>query len=186
MYTAVSCVDDTWKDEDFLADQWRTHAKAPFFTWGNAWFNAPCNYWPARGRAHTKVTGRGVGTALLVGETLDAATPFAGSRYLRSIFKQSRLVAVVGGASHAVSPGGSACADRRIFAYLATGRLPDRKAGHKLDVRCPAPPQPRPTQGSGQSLSATSSLDFARAAQGGDIEAGRALVARILLAAARP
>jgi len=186
VYTAVSCVDDTWKDEDFLADQWRTHAKAPFFTWGNAWFNAPCNYWPARGRPHTRVTGRGVGTALLVGETLDAATPFTGSRYLRSIFKQSRLVAVVGGASHAVSPGGSACADRRIFDYLATGRLPDRKSGHRLDVRCPAPPQPRPTQGSGQTLAAISSLTFARAAQAGDPDAGRALVARILVAAARP
>ena len=186
VYAAVSCVDDTWKDEDFLADQWRTYAKAPFFTWGNAWFNGPCYSWPARGRAHTKVTGRGVGTALLVGETLDAATPFTGSRYLRSIFRKSRLVAVVGGSSHAVSPGGSACADRRIFDYLATGRLPDRKAGRRLDVRCPAPPQPRPTQGSGQSLAATSSLAFARAAQAGDPDAGRALVARILLAAARP
>jgi pimeloyl-ACP methyl ester carboxylesterase len=183
VYNAVSCVDDTWKDEDFLADQTRTYQKAPFLTWANAWFNGPCYTWPARGRAHTKVTGRGVGTALLVGETLDAATPFSGSRYLRSIFGKSRLVAVVGGSSHAVSPGGSACADRRIFDYLATGRLPDRKPGRRLDVRCPAPPQPGPGQGSGNA--ATSSLAFAQAAQAGDGDAGRALVARILLAAAR-
>ena len=139
VYNAVSCVDDTWKDESFLADQNATYAKAPFLTWGNAWFNGPCYHWPAKGHRHTKVTGRGVGRVLLVDETNDAATPYSGSRYLRSLYKKSRLIAVVGGTNHAVTPSGNPCTDRRIFDYLATGKLPHRKAGAGADVSCPDP-----------------------------------------------
>ena len=172
VYNAVSCVDDTWKDEDFLADQWRTYAKAPFLTWGNAWFNGPCYSWPATAHRHTRITGRGVGSALLVGETLDAATPFTGSRYLRSIFRKSRLIAVKGGTSHAVTPNGNDCVDRRIFTYLATGRLPARKTGASADVTCRPSAKPKP-------------LSFTGAAAPAEIVAGRALLARLRLAAAR-
>lgn len=184
VYNAVSCTDDTWKDEDFLQDQWSTYYDAPFLTWGNAWFNGPCYHWPAQGHAHTHVSGPSLGSALLVDETKDAATPYSGSLYLRSIAPRSRLVAVVGGTNHAVTPSGSACTDNRIFRYLATGKLPAREAGGGADVRCPKPPAPQP---SGPSFAAlTSTLAFARAAQGGDADAGRALIAALLLQAARP
>ena len=40
MYLATSCTDAPWKGNDWLADNWRTYYRAPFFTWANAWFNA--------------------------------------------------------------------------------------------------------------------------------------------------
>jgi hypothetical protein len=188
VYNAVSCTDDTWKDENFLADQQATYAKAPFLTWANAWFNGPCYVWPAKGGAHTRITGKGVGTALLVDETLDAATPYAGSLYLRSLFKKSRLIAVAGGTSHAVSPSGNRCVDNKIFDYLATGKLPARKAGSGADVRCAPAPLPDPNAAkafSGTPGAAASAPSFSEAARAGDADAGRALIARLLLAAAR-
>ena len=125
-----------------------------------------------------------IGSALLVDETKDAATPYSGSRYLRSIAPRSRLVAVVGGTNHAVTPSGLACTDNRIFRYLATGKLPARKAGAGADVRCRKPAAPQP---SGPSFAAPSSAPtFASAARAGDPTAGRALIASLLLQAARP
>lgn len=182
VYNAVSCVDDTWKDESFLQDQWATYYRAPFLTWGNAWFNGPCYHWPAKARSRTRVSGSGAGPALLVDETRDAATPYSGSVYVRSIFRRSRLVAVVGGTSHAVTPGGNRCVDRRIFDFLATGKLPPRRSGSRADVRCAAGPQPRPY--AGQAFTGRPpSTSFPRAASP---STGRAYVARLLVAAARP
>jgi pimeloyl-ACP methyl ester carboxylesterase len=184
VYNAVSCIDDTWKDEDFLQDQWSTFEDAPFLTWGNAWFNGPCYHWPAKAHRRTHVSGPSIGSALLVDETKDAATPYSGSVYLRSIARRSRLVAVVGGTNHAVTPSGNACTDNRIFGYLATGRLPARKRGAGADVRCDKLPAPQP---SGPSFAAPSSApSFTRAAWGGDPAGGRALIASLLLRAARP
>ena len=184
VYNAVSCTDDTWKDEDFLQDQWSTYYDAPLLTWGNAWFNGPCYHWPATAHRRTHVDGRSIGSALLVDETKDAATPYTGSLYLRSVAPRSRLVAVVGGTNHAVTPSGNACTDNRIFRYLATGKLPARRPGGRADVRCPKLPAPEP---SGPSFAAPSTAPtFARAAQAGDPAAGRALIASLLLRAARP
>jgi pimeloyl-ACP methyl ester carboxylesterase len=174
VYNAVSCVDDTWKDENFLADQWRTYQEAPLMTWANAWFNGPCYHWPAKAAAHTRVTGRGVGRVLLVDEMLDAATPFSGSLYLRSIYRKARLVAVRNGTNHAVTPSGNGCVDNKIFNYLATGKLPPRKSGRQADVTCR--PLPQPTPNVSQAFSAELS-------SGGS---SMTSFARLLLAAARP
>ena len=32
-------------------DNWGIYTRVPFMTWNNAWYNAPCRYWPAR-RGH--------------------------------------------------------------------------------------------------------------------------------------
>ena len=183
VYNAVSCVDDTWKDENFLADQAATYATAPFLTWGNAWFNAPCLSWPAKAAPRTRITGAGVGRALLVDETLDAATPYSGSLYLRSIFRKSRLIAVPGGTNHAISPSGNSCVDDKIFRYLATGRLPARKAGTSADVRCRPLPLPQPDPPSPRFAASPS---FSRVAGAGDSTTAGDLLARLRLAAVRP
>ena len=188
VYNGVSCTDDTWKDESFRADQWATYAKAPFLTWGNAWFNGPCYHWPAAAHRHTTVRPRALGRALLVDETRDAATPYQGSLYLRSHDPRSRLVAVLGGTNHAVTPSGNACTDRRIFDYLATGRLPRDRPGSGADVRCPTPRLPTPdapsslTAGAGSAggpaaTTATPTFTTARP------DAARTWLARLLLAA---
>jgi pimeloyl-ACP methyl ester carboxylesterase len=185
MYLATSCTDAAWKGHDWLADNWRVYYQAPLITWTNGWFNQPCFSWPAKAGTPTKITGAGVGDALLVDETLDAATPYEGSRYLRKIFRASRLVATVGGTSHAVSPSGNACVDNKIFDYLADGTLPRRKAGGGADVKCDALARPVPAPTAESFGAATSTQTLVAAAQAGDATAGRLLVSRLVQAANR-
>ncbi len=63
VYNAVQCTDVQWPQawSTWAEDNWATYKMAPFLTWGNAWFNAPCLYWPAP--AGTPVTVDGGGTA---------------------------------------------------------------------------------------------------------------------------
>ena len=146
VYAAVGCTDSNWPrqwsrwDHDVSA----IYQKAPFEAWSNAWFNAPCIYWPAPSNARVQVNGSGVSSALLIDETLDAATPFAGSLAVRQLFPTSVLVAEPGGTSHADSLFGDACVDGTIAAYLETGALPPRHAGAKWDKTCAPLPQPVP------------------------------------------
>ena len=78
-------------------------------TWGNAWFNAPCIFWPAKASKPVNVTGSKVKAGiLLIDETLDAATPYSGSLEVRKRFPTSRLIALPGGTSHANSLDASA------------------------------------------------------------------------------
>ena len=49
MYLATECSDAPWSRNWLFwhRDNTRVAADAPFFTWANAWFNAPCVFWPA-------------------------------------------------------------------------------------------------------------------------------------------
>jgi len=118
----------------------------PFFTWGNAWFNAPCVFWPAESGRPVDPRGKKLPPILLLGETLDAATPFTGSLEVRDRFKSASLIATEGGTTHGNSLfGGNACVDDRVAAYLADGSIPDRRnGGSKPDVVCAAAPEPEP------------------------------------------
>jgi hypothetical protein len=145
IYSAVQCTDAPWpkKWSTWAADSWRLNRSAPFLTWANAWFNAPCLTWPAK--PGTPVTVRGGSTsALLIDETLDAATPYEGSIEVRRRFPRSSLIAEPGGTTHAGSLLGNACVDDKIAAYLATGVLPVRRAGVQADAECAPLPQPVP------------------------------------------
>ena len=146
IYLAVQCTDVQWPTSwnRWKIDNWKTFAKAPFETWGNAWFNAPCLYWGAKAGKPVKVNGAKVPPILLIGETLDAATPFEGRRELRSRFPKSVLIEGVGGTTHSGSLNGVACTDDKIAAYLATGALPTRVAGRTSDVKCDPVPRPEP------------------------------------------
>ncbi|HEX5951389.1 MAG TPA: alpha/beta hydrolase [Actinomycetota bacterium] len=146
VYSAVQCTDVQWPQdwETWREDNWAVHEEAPFYTWGNAWFNAPCVFWGAP--AGTPVAVEGDATPmLLISETLDAATPYEGSLYVRSVFPNSVLIAEPGGTTHAGSLYGNACVDDRIAAFLATGELPARQPGGEADVECDPLPPPVPT-----------------------------------------
>ncbi len=146
MYLATECTDAPWPSEweQWERDARRLHPDHPLFTWPNTWFNAPCLFWPASPGTPVTVDGHHV-SALLVDQTLDAATPFEGSLETRSLFPASRLVAIRGGTTHASTPDlAGRCAAARIAAYLKRGALPPRKPGRRADVSCPAPPLPRP------------------------------------------
>ena len=121
------------------------YRKAPFEAWGNAWFNAPCIFWPAPSSQRVQVNGSRIKSALLIDETLDAATPFQGSLVVRKLFPHSVLVAEPGGTSHADSLSGDKCVDGTIAAYLETGALPLRKPHAEWDKTCPPLPRPVPS-----------------------------------------
>jgi hypothetical protein len=158
VYNAVQCTDVQWplRWAKWSADNTRVNRIAPFETWDNAWFNAPCLYWKAPASRPTKVNGRGISSALLIDETLDAATPFEGSLEVRKLFPHSVLLAEPGGTTHADSLSGNLCVDRTIAAYLENGTLPARNPHAPWDKTCKPLPRPVPTGSFAPNLSASS------------------------------
>jgi pimeloyl-ACP methyl ester carboxylesterase len=156
VYLGVQCTDVQWPTNwnQWRIDNWITFAKAPFETWGNAWFNAPCVYWAGKAGKPVQIDGSKVAGALLISETLDAATPFEGSLEVRSRFPKSSLIEGVGGTTHAGSLNGISCTDNAIADYLTTGALPQRKPGRQSDLKCDPVPQPVPTAASAKSATA--------------------------------
>ena len=146
-YSAVQCTDVQWPQQwrKWERDNWSTFARAPLETWGNAWYNAPCLFWPAPAHPPVKVDGRGVTSALLIDQTLDAPTPFEGSLQVRRLFPSSSLIALPGGTTHASSLSGNACLDDQVASYLASGARPPRVPGDGPDTTCAPSPQPTPS-----------------------------------------
>ncbi|MEV0413747.1 alpha/beta hydrolase [Streptomyces sp. NPDC050448] len=138
VYTAVQCRDSAWPKDwnQWRADMWRTHAKAPFMTWNNAWYNAPCAFWETEPLAAPDVTNADLPPALLLQATDDAATPFEGALSMKGKLKGSALVVEEGGGNHGVALSGNKCLDEKVAAYLRTGQA--------SDATCPAQPAPKP------------------------------------------
>ncbi len=163
VYNAVQCTDVAWPGwQRTRQDSWAVHRRAPFLTWGNTWYNAPCLSWHAPAHAKLAVSGGSVTSRmLLITETRDAATPYSGALTARRLFPSAALVAGIGGTTHASSLSGVACVDNTVATYLRTGATPRRLAGNQPDRRCPRllPPQPYGAggrasgAGSGDSLS---------------------------------
>ena len=84
----------------------------------------PCRYWPARAGTPVNVNGARVPGVLLIEETNDAATPWAGAIEVRKRYPGAVLIEGVGGTTHAGSLSGVSCTDDRIATYLLTGALP--------------------------------------------------------------
>jgi pimeloyl-ACP methyl ester carboxylesterase len=146
MYLAVQCTDQVWPGEwsTWQDDATRVARKAPFETWANTWFNAPCRTWPAKAGTPVDVDGSKVAPILMIDETLDAATPYSGSLVVRKLFPKARLLAEPGGTTHADSLSGNSCVDGAVAAYLDDGSLPSRKAGDGPDTTCAPLPVPTP------------------------------------------
>lgn len=145
VYLAVQCTDVQWPTswDIWEQDNRATYEDAPFLTWDNVWYNAPCLFWNAPAGVPTDVVG-GSTPVLLIDETLDAATPYPGSLEVRSRFPGSSLIAEPGGTTHAGSLFGNACVDDQIAAFLATGELPPRLPGDGPDTICKPLPRPVP------------------------------------------
>lgn len=147
IYLAVQCTDMRWpQDYDQVrADNTRVDGEAPFETWANAWFNGSCSFWQGAAGTPVEIDGSGIGSALILSETLDGATPYEGALQARRDIPTSSLIEGVGGTTHSASLSGIACTDDRVAAYLATGELPARVEGDRSDVQCEPVPQPDPT-----------------------------------------
>lgn len=105
-------------------------------------------HWPAKASKPLQINGEHVSSALLVDETLDAATPFAGSLEVRKLYPHAVLLAEPGGTTHADSLSGNTCVDNTIANYLALGQLPQRKPGSGPDKLCKPLPVPVPVPAS--------------------------------------
>jgi pimeloyl-ACP methyl ester carboxylesterase len=154
VYNGVQCTDVQWPLSlaKWNRDNRQIYQTHPFETWGNAWFNAPCLYWPAKAHKPLTIQGNHLGI-LLIDETLDAATPFEGSEYVRSIFRGASLLAEPGGTTHADSLSGNTCVDGTVATYLLSGTLPPRRRSAPWDMTCAPLPVPVPTA-SGQPATA--------------------------------
>lgn len=126
MYLGTECTDARWPRDWSVwhRDNARDAKDAPFLTWGNAWFNAPCAFWLAKSSHPTEVRGKNLPPFLLLGETLDAATPFTGSLEVRKRFSSASLIATDGGTTHANSLAGNACVDDPSLPTCRTGPRP--------------------------------------------------------------
>jgi pimeloyl-ACP methyl ester carboxylesterase len=148
VYLGVQCHDAAWPHDwtRWRTDTTKLHAKAPFLTWTNAWYNAPCAFWPEKADTPVKIQGsKKLPPIMLVQAERDAATPYAGAVRMRKLFDSARLLVVPTG-NHGVSLAGNRCVDRRLAAYLKDGTLPGA-AGHAAkgpDARCAGTPAPVP------------------------------------------
>jgi pimeloyl-ACP methyl ester carboxylesterase len=145
VYNAVDCADVNWPRNwaKWNADNNRIYAAAPFETWGNAWFNAACAFWPVKGPATpVMIRGRGLPPILMLQGTLDAATPYRGALAARAALPTARMVVVEGGGNHgqSLSSPPDPCVLSYLNGYLSNGALP--AGSGPVSATCPAMPAP--------------------------------------------
>jgi pimeloyl-ACP methyl ester carboxylesterase len=145
VYTAVECSDVAWPRSwaFWNSDTRKVSAKAPYETWGNAWFNAACAFWPVRGPAKPeKIGAAGLPPILLLQGSLDGATPYPGAVVTRRLLPTSRLVVTEGSGNHgqALTSPPNQCVNGYLNRYLADGSLPAHPG--LVNATCPALPLP--------------------------------------------
>ncbi|MFE3453067.1 alpha/beta hydrolase [Nonomuraea sp. NPDC059194] len=142
VYLAVQCRDAAWPRDwsKWRADMTRSHRAAPFLTWPNAWYNAPCAFWDEPGGTPVNVSADpSLPPILMLQSRRDAATPYQGALNLRRRLPGARMVVEPGG-NHGTSLAGNACVDRHLARYLEDGTVP------ATDTTCQGMPAPVPTQ----------------------------------------
>jgi pimeloyl-ACP methyl ester carboxylesterase len=146
VYTAVQCRDTSWPDSwnRWRADTWEVYGKAPFMAWNNAWYNAPCAFWPTARRRPVNIANAGLPPVLLFQATEDAATPYPGGVTAHRLLAGSSLVVEEGGGNHGITLSGNACLDAYLSAYLRDGSIPRGSGTGVADAVCPKSPDPRP------------------------------------------
>ncbi|MFF8729356.1 alpha/beta hydrolase [Streptomyces sp. NPDC015171] len=87
-----------------------------------------CAAWPyAPKQAPVRITDQGPANVLLIQNERDVATPLAGARKLRTAFGDRAVMVVNDSAGHdAYLDNGTACGDRIVSRFLATGERPAR------------------------------------------------------------
>ncbi|MES9541034.1 MULTISPECIES: alpha/beta hydrolase [unclassified Actinomadura] len=162
MYAATECTDVQWplSWKKWQRDNDRVNRKHPFMTWSNAWFNAPCLFWPAKAGkpvniGHTRDLPNNI---LMFQSTADAATPYAGALELHRRLKGSRLVVQDGDRTHCIVHRGSAQVDAYFDAYFLRGERPAARTVHVPQLGDPKPP----STATARTLSGTGSLKAAQ------------------------
>ncbi|MFI2779684.1 alpha/beta hydrolase [Streptomyces sp. ALB3] len=145
VYAAVQCRDAGWPRtwSSWRNDTWQAHRKAPFMSWNNTWYNAPCATWPVEPLEPVRVTNAGIPPALILQATDDAATPYEGGVTMARKLKGSSLIVEQGGGNHGITLSGNDCLDEYLVDYLTDGTLPTG-GGSGADAVCAALPEPKP------------------------------------------
>jgi pimeloyl-ACP methyl ester carboxylesterase len=156
VYTSVQCRDAEWPRDwkQWRKDNWAVYEKAPFMTWNNAWYNAPCAFWPTGSLRPVNVANGKLPPALLFQATGDAATPYEGAVTAHRLLARSSLVVEEGGGNHGVTLSGNACLDKHLAAYLTDGTVP--RGYGEADAVCEALPDPKPTATTAKAAPASS------------------------------
>ncbi|GAA2598793.1 MULTISPECIES: alpha/beta hydrolase [Streptomyces] len=99
---------------------------SPLFGPGLAWTALTCAGWPVPGAAeHPEVRAPGAAPVLLVGNTGDPATPYAGAaRMAERLGEKVGVELTYRGEGHGAYDSGNTCVQDAVDAYLLTGRLP--------------------------------------------------------------
>ncbi|WP_327086717.1 alpha/beta hydrolase [Nonomuraea sp. NBC_01738] len=142
VYLAVECRDAAWPRDwnTWRADMSKMHRVAPFMTWPNAWYNAPCAFWSVQSGSPMRIQGTTkLPPILMLQSKRDAATPYEGARTMRKLFPTARMVTDPGG-NHGISLGGNRCVDGYLTAYLTDASVP------RDLTACAARPAPRAAQ----------------------------------------
>ncbi|MEU9135684.1 alpha/beta hydrolase [Streptomyces sp. NPDC048404] len=144
VYTAVQCRDASWPRDwsQWRRDNWAVYDKAPFMAWNNAWYNAPCAFWPTDSLRPVDISNRRLPPTLLFQATDDAATPYEGGVTVHHQLRNSSLVVEQGGGNHGITLSGNACLDKYLSAYLSSGKVPHGSG--EADAVCETLPDPKP------------------------------------------
>jgi pimeloyl-ACP methyl ester carboxylesterase len=125
---AINCVDDK---ERFSVEQ--AKAKLPEFreaspVFGSflGWGLISCSQWPVPGTwDHPDVSAPGSAPILVIGNTGDPATPYAGARAMAdALGKGVGVELTYRGEGHGAYNGGDACVKRAVDGYLLDGKVP--------------------------------------------------------------
>jgi pimeloyl-ACP methyl ester carboxylesterase len=144
VYTSVQCRDASWPRDwnQWRKDNWAVYSKAPFMTWNNAWYNAPCAFWPTKSLKPVSIANHKLPPVLLFQATNDAATPYEGGATVHRLLVGSSFVVEQGGGNHGITLSGNACLDKYLANYLSDGTVP--RGGGQIDAVCPKLPDPEP------------------------------------------
>lgn len=146
MYNAVQCRDAHWPQSwhQWREDYTRQHNEGnTFMTWKDAWYNAPCLFWPVPASQPVPVGNPDV-NVLLVQPENDPAHGVAGAYEVRQLFPNSRLILELDGNNigASLSANADACLNSYVTAYFRDGSRPASTGG--TDAYCQANPGPVP------------------------------------------
>ncbi|MGY1495195.1 alpha/beta hydrolase [Streptomyces sp. QTS52] len=167
VYAAVQCRDVSWPRDwkQWQKDNWAVYKKAPLMAWNNAWYNAPCAFWPTKSLKPVNVANAKLPPVLLFQATNDAATPYQGGVTVHRLLKHSSLVVEQGGGNHGISLSGNACLDKYLVKYLTDGTVP--RGSGVADAVCQKLPDPKPLEAQPAKSALSSTSESPAAVSGG-------------------
>ncbi|QKV92690.1 alpha/beta fold hydrolase [Streptomyces sp. NA02950] len=125
---AINCVDDKqrYTVDEVKAQLPRFRKASPVFGEFLAWGMLGCTDWPVDGTTDgPDVSAKGSAPVLVVGNTGDPATPYAGARKMaRELGPGVGIEVTYKGQGHGAYNSGNACMTKTVNSYLLDGKVP--------------------------------------------------------------